>query len=113
MWGAIISVVALGAVLPPLARTPSDDGFPLSTYPMFATPRQLQARLSYAVIIGADGRRDLVPPRYVSGGEVLQAAAMINRTVGGPARDQQALCTLIARKVAASGRWPGGEIALP
>jgi putative ABC transport system permease protein len=39
VYAAVVSIVLLGATLSPLVRDPGDDGFPLSTYPMFATPR--------------------------------------------------------------------------
>jgi hypothetical protein len=98
---AVVSIVLIGATLWPLHRRPADDGFPLSTYPMFAWKRPTQLRMSYALGESPAGRRYL-SPRVVGSGEVLQARATIERAVGRGGRTLAELCQAIARNVGAS-----------
>ncbi|MBS1119409.1 MAG: hypothetical protein H6Q90_1637 [Deltaproteobacteria bacterium] len=92
---AAISIVLIGATLWPLVRQPVDDDFPLSTYPMFAFERPTRMTMSYAVGITRTGRRYL-RPEIVGTPEVLQARAIIERGIGGTARERMALCSQIA-----------------
>lgn len=96
-----VSAAMLALVVWPALRTPPRDSFPLSTYPMFSHGRRDPAALvERAVAVTADGRSRPVPPRLVGSDEVLQARALIARTVaqgGAPAR---ALCRDIAARLA-------------
>jgi hypothetical protein len=96
---ASISIALLGATLSPLARDPADDGFPLSTYPMFASPREVVQTIDYAIGETATGERRVLSPELVGTREVLQAYAVI---AGAVARGEAAaLCRAIARRVPA------------
>lgn len=94
----LISIVLLGATLAPLARDPADDGFPLSTYPMFAYPRDTMQTYDYAIGETAAGERRPIAPTLVGSHEVLQARAVIERAVAGGPAEMLALCHAIVRR---------------
>src|SRR5687767_10048091 len=97
---AVVSLALIAATLSPLARAPADDGFPLSTYPMFAWTRPTTLTSSYALGITAGGDRRYLSPRLVGSGEVLQARAIIERAVAGGPAATAGLCDAIAARVA-------------
>lgn len=97
---ACVSVALLGATLSPLVRDPRDDGFPLSTYPMFARKRLTTLSMHYALGEGAGGERIVLAPRVVGTGEVLQAMRVIHRAATGGRHAVARLCTDIAARVA-------------
>ena len=99
----VVSAVLLGAALSPLGRRPQDDGFPLSTYPMFAAPRPRRLTLSYPLGVTADGGRRYLSPGLVGSSEVLQAYAIVDRAVARRGVALRGLCEAIARRVADSG----------
>src|SRR4051794_17451435 len=97
---AIVSVALIALALEPVVRSPDDDGFPLSTFPMFARPRAATVAVSYARGVTRDGRRRELTPAHLGTGEVMQAFAMLQRAVdAGPAARRQ-LCAAIAARVA-------------
>jgi hypothetical protein len=98
----IASVGLIGATLSPLFCRPVDDGFPLSTYPMFAAPRPRQLTASYPLGVTADGRRRYLSPALVGSSEVLQAYAIVDRAVAQRGAAIRGLCEAIARRVADS-----------
>jgi hypothetical protein len=91
----------VAAVLSPLARDPHRDGFPLSTYPMFATPRDTRMSISFAYGETAAGERRAIGPDALGTREVLQAAATIARAVDRGRAEAMALCRQIAGAVSA------------
>lgn len=96
-----IGVVLLGLTLSPLARPPSYDSFPFSSYPMFAHGRKDAVTQSHrAVGLLADGSRVALPPRALGSDEVLQADATLRHAIrrGRPAVSK--LCLAIAARVA-------------
>jgi hypothetical protein len=101
---AVASIVLVAAVLAPLARDPHDDSFPLSTYPMFASPRPTTQTLDYALGMTTAGERRVLEPRLVGTGEVLEALAIVGRAIRSGRSESLALCTQIAERVA---RDPG------
>ena len=96
-----VSFALVVATLSPLARPVNDDGFPLSTYPMFAIPAPPALTLDYALGVTADGSRRTLSPELVGTGEVLQAGALVQRAVHGVRDERVALCRQIAARVAA------------
>ena len=96
-----IAVLALGATLWPLVRDPADpkaDGFPLSTYPMFAEKRARLLQLAYPLGETASGERRTLSPSVVGTHEPIQAIVIVNQALGrGEAKD---LCARIAARVA-------------
>jgi hypothetical protein len=97
---AIVSVGLVAAALEPVVRKPDDDGFPLSTFPMFAAPRPSRLAMSYAVGVARDGRPRTLSPEHLGTGEVMQAFAMLQRGIDGSAGGRAALCAAIAARVA-------------
>jgi hypothetical protein len=100
LYAIAVSLVLIAATLWPLARDPNDDGFPLSTYPMFASRRPTQQTFRYALGVTAAGERRTLAPWLVGTGEVLQAIRVIDRAVSGGRAQVQALCEAIAARVA-------------
>ncbi|HSD87694.1 MAG TPA: hypothetical protein VLB44_09265 [Kofleriaceae bacterium] len=96
----ILSAALVLAVASPVLRAPADDGYPLSTYPMFAFRRPTSLTLDYALGITATGERVTLRPWHAGSTEVLQARATIEKGVRGGAQAQKALCGDIARRVA-------------
>jgi hypothetical protein len=102
---AVVSLALIGATLEPLVRDPYDDGFPLSTYPMFASRRPTVLTLHYALGEGRGGERRILAPILVGTGEVLQAIRVIDRAVAGGRAEVARLCSAIAARVAADPDW--------
>jgi hypothetical protein len=100
-WAAaVVSIGLVVAVLEPLVRSPYDDGFPLSTFPMFATPISGKVTMSFARGVTADGRRLALSPAHLGTGEVLQASSRIGGAVDAGPRASLALCMAIVPRVA-------------
>jgi hypothetical protein len=102
---ACASLALIGATLSPLLRAPGDDGFPLSTYPMFAAPRSTAMTFHYALGEGKAGERIVLSTAVLGTGEVLQAIRVIERAVAGGKRDLMALCASVAARVAAEPQF--------
>jgi hypothetical protein len=98
---AVASCLLVGLTLSPLARDPADDGFPLSTYPMFARSRPRTLTMSYALGVTKSGERRTLRPRLVGSAEVLQAYMIVGQAV----RENRApaLCRQIAERIRVSG----------
>jgi hypothetical protein len=92
-------VALIATTLWPLVLDPRDDGFPLSTYPMFASRRPTQQTFRYALGETARGERRTLRPLAVGTREALQALRVFDRAVGRRA-DEQKLCEQIAARVA-------------
>jgi len=101
-FALIASIALIGAALSPLVRRPEDDGFPLSTYPMFASRRPRQLTMSYPLGVTADGGRRYLSPGLIGSSEPLQAASIVEQAVGRGGAALRGLCEAIARRVAAS-----------
>lgn len=94
--------VAIGAIaitLSPLLPG-SVDSFPLSTYPMFARPRD-ELTLHALIAIAPDGSEQPIGPELLAGGEVLQAKALIQNSVARGPRAMAELCELALQRLAA------------
>ena len=106
-----LSALVLAAVLSPLRldpQDPSQDSFPLSTYPMFSYDRGRHASVTVALALGPDGHEAAIPPSFVATSETMQAMKTLAKSVreGGPRARE--LCAAIARRVADS---PEPELA--
>lgn len=97
---ALISLALVAAVLSPVLRAPNDDGFPLSTYPMFANPRPPQLAMTYALGETRTGALRRLRPAHLGTREVMQAVATLNRMTGASAAQRASLCAVIATHVA-------------
>lgn len=98
---AVVSLVLVAATLWPLALDPRDDGFPLSTYPMFASRRPTQQTYRYALGETARGERRTLTPMLLGTAEVLQAIRVIDRAVADGRAEIAKLCSAVAERVAA------------
>ncbi len=98
-----VSLALLGATVSPVLREPSRDGFPLSTYPMFAFPRPTTLTMDYALGVTASGERRALPPVLVGSVETLQVFTVIAQARAG--HRLPALCRSIAARVAASAGY--------
>jgi hypothetical protein len=96
-----ISVALVGATLSALLRDPLDDGFPLSTYPMFAQPRTTRYTEDYALGVDRKGVTSPLPVKTSGSSEVLQAAAIYEDAVHGGGKQLGPLCNAVALRVAA------------
>jgi hypothetical protein len=94
----LVSTAVIAATLEPLLRKPADDGFPLSTYPMFATRRPTVQTFHYALAVTADGKRRTLSPAMIGSGEILQALRVISNAV--ERGKTKPLCEAIAARVA-------------
>ncbi len=93
-------------VASPLLREPSDDSYPLSTYPMFARKRE---KPLFYFVEGVNKKRESsrLPPALVANAEVMQAAARVRRAVkaGEPAVSD--FCNGVAARVRESRQHRG------
>jgi len=101
----VVTIAMLVVTLSPLVRNPNDDGYPLSTYPMFAWKRPTKLTMSYAIGETTTGERRYLTPRVVGSGEVLQARAIVERAVAKGGTELTAFCTRVAANVARIDRF--------
>lgn len=79
VFGAILVLL----VAAPVVRSPAEDSFPLSTYPMFSLARPELTTVSSAVGYDRAGTRLRLSPQVVGGTrEVIQAAGTIAQAIG-------------------------------
>jgi hypothetical protein len=94
-----LAIAFVGAVASPALTSRPRDGYPLSTYPMFAEDRGRTATVEQAVGMKRSGERLLLSPKYFGTDEVLQAKTKLERAIRhGRA---SALCKEIAGRVLA------------
>jgi hypothetical protein len=97
-FAVVVSLVLVGTTLEPLLRQPYEDGFPLSTYAMFAFPHATKLTMEYAIGVTRTGERRPMPPWAIGSGEVLQALVVF--THAKDAHVLPELCAEIAVRVA-------------
>lgn len=85
-------------VLSPVVREPTNDTYPLSTYPMFARDRGAIHTIATAVERRDDGSVSRLSPELIAGtDEVILAAVTAARSVAGGAAAE--LCAEIAARL--------------
>ena len=86
-----------------LAAPDAPDGFPLSTYPMFARDPGRVVELATVVAISPDGDVERLSPETIAGtDQVIQAGVSVRQAIDrGPAA-AAALCRDVAARVEAS-----------
>jgi len=94
------SALLLGATLYPALLPPRDDGFPLSTYPMFATEKPTRVAVMSALALGDGGFERALAPGYIANAEAMQALQTLKKSVAAGRRSARALCERIAERVA-------------
>jgi hypothetical protein len=100
LLAAIASLALCGAALAPIVRPPDDDGFPLSTYPMFAAPRPRELTMASARGVTRDGQPRTLSPGDLGTGEVMQAFTTLQHAAAAGAASCAALCATVAARVA-------------
>ncbi len=85
-------------LLYPLVR--GQDGFPLSTYPMFSTPKGTDAKIAHVVGRSADGTATPLRPQLLGTTEIMQASQIARNAVKKADRAAE-LCARVAERVAA------------
>lgn len=99
-WAALVALVAL--MVAPALSDPPVDGFPLSTYPMFAVDRGKQATIATAVGLTASGEVERLSPALLAGADEPILAV---RTAELMVRSDAAAgwCIEVAARVAQAG----------
>jgi len=93
-WGLGLVLVAAS----PLLRNPQHDGFPLSTFPMFAEPLAQPAFYS-AEGVRPDRSRVMVPPEVIGNGAAMQSVQTLQTAHAQGSQALRQLCERIARQV--------------
>jgi hypothetical protein len=88
--------VVLASLLPAWAE-PTDDAYPFSTYPMFASKR-VTPRFVIAEGRAKSGETARISPEYLGTDEVMQAAATLRKAATEPKRADK-LCKQIAARI--------------
>lgn len=88
----------------PVFRRAEDDGFPFSTYPMFAQRRD-RPRLHVAEGVTDQRQTIPLPPELVANGPVMQALGTLQRAAARGSVALKPLCQRIASNVAASPKF--------
>ena len=95
---ALLVVLAAVVTWPAVDPSPS-DGFPISSYPMFASDRGRVVEVPTAVGVDADGDVHRLDPHAIGGGdEVMLAASAVRRAVA--TGDADRFCSEVASRTA-------------
>jgi len=78
---------------------PTDDSYPLSTYPMFARPRD-KPWLDFVEAVDRSGAMTRVGPSLLGSDEVMQAVATVKRAVAAGPDGVGRLCASVAERIA-------------
>lgn len=100
-WGRIVGLAVLGAVVawPALLPHPA-DGFPVSSYPMFASDRDRTVVLATAVGLTAEGEVHRLDPGAIGGGdEVMLAAEAARLAIAAGPTEARRFCAEVADRV--------------
>ena len=98
MRRAVVLVVLAAVVAWPALDPSPSDGFPISSYPMFASDRGRVVDVATAVGLDAAGDVHRLDPHAIGGGdEVMLAASAVRRAVASG--DAPRFCTEVARRV--------------
>jgi hypothetical protein len=97
----LLCVGVILAMLSPMLRSPPVDGFPLSTYPMFASPRGPSAKVHTVLGITAAGEAELLSPGLIGGDPWPSLASRVMSEAAGSRAKRRALCETVAARVAA------------
>ena len=96
---ALLAILAAVVLWPAFQREPA-DGFPISSYPMFAKRSGTVVRLPTAVGLGAGGDVHRLGSHVISGGdEVVLAAEQARLAVEEGTESSEAFCREVARRV--------------
>lgn len=92
MWASVV----VGILTLPVLGIPSEDSFPLSSYPMFSQERSRIVEVAHAIGAWSDGTETVLGPRWLGTNEVLTARAVIANAIGEA--EERELCEEILRR---------------
>jgi hypothetical protein len=96
-----ITAVVVAVIAAPVFHPEQPDGFPLSTYPMFAAARGRDVTVATAVGVDRAGDAHRLDPVAIGGtGEVMQAAETVGLAVRSGEPELSRLCSEIAGRLA-------------
>jgi hypothetical protein len=98
----LLCIGVVVAMLSPVLRRPPVDGFPLSTYPMFSSPRGPKAKIHTVLGVTQDGEAEVLDPRLISGDPWASLAARVTYAASRSKAKRRALCETVAARVAAN-----------
>ena len=93
-WGLGVAVVAAS----PLLRSPLNDGYPLSTFPMFAEPLEKPSFYS-AEGVRPDSSRVMIPAELIAHGAAMQSVQALQDAHARGAQTLRQMCERIAKQV--------------
>jgi hypothetical protein len=100
-----LSVAVILAMLSPILRRPPVDSFPLSTYPMFASPRTPSSTITTVLGVRASGEGETLSPTLIAGDPWINLAVnSVAAAKRGGASSLRALCRSVAERVAGDPR---------
>jgi hypothetical protein len=99
----IMTLALIGLVASPLWGAFAGDSFPISTYPMFATTRSTEAKLTYVLLVNDAGDEWTPPPDAIASNQVLQAQETLRQALRQGDGATAALCERIAQRVRGAG----------
>lgn len=99
LYAYAVSVAVLLIVGWPATKRLDLDGFPLSTYPMFAYPKSRVSTVTSALAVSANGASTPVPPKFVANAETMQAFRTLAAAVAKGRRESLELCRAIAGRL--------------
>jgi hypothetical protein len=97
----LLCVGVILAMLSPVLRCPPVDGFPLSTYPMFASPREPTVTIYTVLGITAAGEAEVLSPRLIGGDPWASLASRVTIAASRSKSKRRVLCETVAARVAA------------
>jgi hypothetical protein len=95
-----LCVAVVLVMLSPVLRRPPVDGFPLSTYPMFSSPREPTAKIHTVLGITANGEAEVLSPRLIGGDPWASLASRVLNLASRSRAKRRALCETVAERVA-------------
>lgn len=97
----LLCVGVILAMLSPVLRRPPVDGFPLSTYPMFSSPRGPAVKIHTVLGITKGGEAEVLSPRLIGGDRWPSLASRVTYAASRSRAKRRALCETVAARVAA------------
>lgn len=98
----LFSALFMAFVLSPLALSETEDGFPLSRYPMFSERRPPRESLAFATAELADGSRRFLGVRWWTDAGLHMGRNQLVALEGSPPAVRRAFCAELLAKIAAS-----------
>ena len=99
-WAYGLSLAVLAAVAYPASLPPTQDSYPLSTYPMFSRHKPREVQVASAVAVTEQAQELRLEPRYIANAEAMQAVVTLQKSLRAGPASARALCSKIATRIA-------------